>query len=84
MGRGRKKKKRKEMKALRTFRTCVFAVLSLVQVGTGENCEEPSGDRACVQLVLKHHWCDVLTPQLGHVSAPCPCPFCGYLSHQDL
>ena len=30
-----------------------------------------------------HPWCVVLPPQLGHVSAPCPCPFCGTLSHQD-
>ena len=62
------------------------AVSCAVSVAGGDRrgLEEPSVDGACVQSVCSvHPWCVELPPQLGHVSAPCPCPFCGTLSHQD-
>ena len=63
----------------------MFAVLSLLQAGTGKDCVEPSMDRACVQSVLYASWI-LMWSLLGWVISLllCPCPFSGTLSHQDV
>lgn len=72
------------MEALRTFQYPRVCCAECVAGGAGEGSEELSRDGVCAQSVLSTSGGDVITPQLGHLSALCPSPFCGTLSPWDL